>query len=37
MQGEIWSKLSKDVKDLISKLLVVEDNKRISAAEALNH
>ncbi|CAG9324608.1 unnamed protein product [Blepharisma stoltei] len=37
MSGEIWNAISDDAKDLISKLLVKNKAKRLSAAEAYNH
>lgn len=34
---EAFTNVSKEVKDLISKLLVKDPNKRFSAADAYNH
>jgi len=34
---KIWSKVTKNAKDLISKMLEKDPFKRISADEALNH
>ena len=36
-EGEEWKPISKSAKDLISKLLVVDVNKRYDAQQALNH
>lgn len=36
-KGELWKKMSKEVKDLISKMLVVDDKQRITATDALTH
>jgi serine/threonine protein kinase len=35
--GEVYDEYSADVKDLISKMLVVAPDHRISVADALNH
>lgn len=34
---EYWSEISQDAKDLISRMLTVDQKKRITAAEALQH
>lgn len=36
-ENEVWHKITKQAKDLISKLIVVDPEKRITAAEALKH
>lgn len=36
-KADIWSKISKEAKDLIKKLLVVDYKKRITASDALKH
>ena len=33
----MWSKISKDAKDLVKKMLVVDPTARLSASEALMH
>jgi serine/threonine protein kinase len=33
----MWNKISLDAKDLISKLLTIDPNQRVSASEALLH
>ena len=37
LNDDIWSIVSKDAKDLIKKMIVLDPNKRISAADALKH
>ena len=37
MQEEIWESVSKEAKDLLSKLLVVDSERRLSATEVLAH
>jgi len=37
LEGEAWQNASKNSKDFISKLLVLEPKKRLKATEALNH
>ena len=36
-QGEIWSSISKEAKDLITKLLQPDQRRRLTAVEALSH
>jgi serine/threonine protein kinase len=37
LNDEIWKQVSADAKDLISKLLTKDFNKRLSATDALQH
>jgi serine/threonine protein kinase len=37
MTGKVWDEISDDAKDLVSKLLTYEKEKRCSAEEALSH
>ncbi len=37
MSGTIWKKISKNAKDLIENLIVIDPKKRLSVSEALNH
>lgn len=37
MNEDNWANISNEAKDLISKMLMIDSTKRISAAEAINH
>lgn len=35
--GALWSKISQEAKDMISKLIVVDPNQRLTASACLRH
>lgn len=37
MEGEPWTDISEEAKDLISKILVVDPEKRLTVDECLDH